>query len=310
MTAYLIGEAARAARRRSAPYERAVPLSATLERAVADAAAPRSPARSCCSRPRARATTSSGTSSSAARSSGGSYRTSKVKRESARAAPARPRDARPRRLRPGDGLQRDLGVRGARKRRPDLLPQAPGPLRARRASRCARSPRRLTIAGCARSRRRSLVGARALLGRARRSRRRSTARGAGSTAGPLTFQPSELAKLALLHLGRRATSRATAPPRTLGELLKPIGLRHGLFAALILLEPDLGTAIALVLMLAGDADRRRRAGAGARRAPARIAARLGLRRDLARAVPPRALLQLPGPVGTTRRAPASRPCRR
>ena len=70
------------------------------------------------------------------------------------------------------------------------------------------------------------------------------------TVGPLVFQPSELAKLGLCvwtaaYLGRRRT------PRTLGELWKPLGLLAGLMCLLILAEPDLGTAIALVLMLGG-----------------------------------------------------------
>ena len=68
--------------------------------------------------------------------------------------------------------------------------------------------------------------------------------------GPIVFQPSELAKLGLCvwaaaYLGRRRT------PRTLGELWKPLGLLAGLMCALILAEPDLGTAIAIVLMLGG-----------------------------------------------------------
>ena len=74
--------------------------------------------------------------------------------------------------------------------------------------------------------------------------------------GPASFQPSELAKLALclftaVYLARRR------PPRTLGELMKPLGLLTALFCGLILLEPDLGTTITLcgmmlaVLLVAG-----------------------------------------------------------
>jgi cell division protein FtsW len=68
--------------------------------------------------------------------------------------------------------------------------------------------------------------------------------------GPASFQPSELAKLALLiwtasYLARRG------PPQTLGELWRPIGMLASLFAGLILFEPDLGTTVALMLMLAG-----------------------------------------------------------
>ena len=70
------------------------------------------------------------------------------------------------------------------------------------------------------------------------------------TAGPLTFQPSELAKLALL-LWAAAYLARNGPPRSLGALWKPIGMLTCLFAALIVVEPDLGTTIALVLMIGG-----------------------------------------------------------
>ena len=68
--------------------------------------------------------------------------------------------------------------------------------------------------------------------------------------GPISVQPSELAKLAVLlwtcsYLARRRT------PRTLSELMKPLGLVVGVFAVLILLEPDLGTTISLCVMVAG-----------------------------------------------------------
>ncbi len=66
--------------------------------------------------------------------------------------------------------------------------------------------------------------------------------------GPASFQPSELAKLALclfaaVYLARRS------PPRTLGELAKPLGLLTAIFCGLILLEPDLGTTITLCGMM-------------------------------------------------------------
>jgi cell division protein FtsW len=68
--------------------------------------------------------------------------------------------------------------------------------------------------------------------------------------GPVSFQPSELAKVAVCiwvcaHLSRRPA------PETLGELMKPIGLVVVLFAGLILVQPDLGTTISLMLMVAG-----------------------------------------------------------
>ncbi|MCP9485329.1 MAG: putative lipid II flippase FtsW [Gaiellaceae bacterium MAG52_C11] len=68
--------------------------------------------------------------------------------------------------------------------------------------------------------------------------------------GPASFQPSELAKVALLLFAAMVLARKGAP-RTLGELWRPIGLLTCVFSALILLQPDLGTTISLVLMLAG-----------------------------------------------------------
>ena len=68
--------------------------------------------------------------------------------------------------------------------------------------------------------------------------------------GPAVFQPSELAKLALVIWLAAYLSRHPAP-RTLGELFKPIGLVIGVFCALFLAEPDLGTAITVVVMLGG-----------------------------------------------------------
>ena len=66
--------------------------------------------------------------------------------------------------------------------------------------------------------------------------------------GPATFQPSELAKLALciwtaVYLARRSV------PQSLGGLMKPIGLVAVVFCGLVLAEPDLGTVIAIGLML-------------------------------------------------------------
>src|ERR671936_576219 len=85
--------------------------------------------------------------------------------------------------------------------------------------------------------------------------------------GPAAFQPSELAKLALAIWAAACLARRRAP-QTLRELLRPIGLLAGIFCGLILLEPDLGTAIAIVVMLtavllvAGTPPRTLGAGAG------------------------------------------------
>jgi cell division protein FtsW len=66
--------------------------------------------------------------------------------------------------------------------------------------------------------------------------------------GPAQFQPSELAKLALAVWAASYLARRRAP-RTLKELWRPVGLTTVVFCGLILVEPDLGTAIAIVLMV-------------------------------------------------------------
>jgi cell division protein FtsW len=67
--------------------------------------------------------------------------------------------------------------------------------------------------------------------------------------GPATFQPSELAKLSLAIWAAAYLAKRRAP-QSLRELARPIGLLAAIFCALILLQPDLGTAIAIVVMLA------------------------------------------------------------
>ena len=68
--------------------------------------------------------------------------------------------------------------------------------------------------------------------------------------GPIVFQPSELAKLALLVFAAAYLARHPAP-RTLGELIKPLGLVTGVVCVLLLAEPDLGTAITIAVMIGG-----------------------------------------------------------
>jgi cell division protein FtsW len=68
------------------------------------------------------------------------------------------------------------------------------------------------------------------------------------TLGPANFQPSELAKVAVVVWAASYLARRE-PPRRLGELGKPIGLQLGLFCLLLLAEPDLGTAITIALIL-------------------------------------------------------------
>ncbi len=67
--------------------------------------------------------------------------------------------------------------------------------------------------------------------------------------GPAVFQPSELAKLALAVWAASYLTRRR-PPQRLAELWRPLGLLAAVFCALLLAEPDLGTAIAILLMLA------------------------------------------------------------
>jgi cell division protein FtsW len=67
--------------------------------------------------------------------------------------------------------------------------------------------------------------------------------------GPVLFQPSELAKLAIAVWAAAYLARRPAP-RTLRELARPIGLLAGVFALLLVAEPDLGTTIVIFIMLA------------------------------------------------------------
>ena len=66
--------------------------------------------------------------------------------------------------------------------------------------------------------------------------------------GPASFQPSELAKLALCIFAAGYLARRRAP-RTVGELVKPLGLLTAVFCGLIVVEPDLGTTITLCGMM-------------------------------------------------------------
>jgi cell division protein FtsW len=66
--------------------------------------------------------------------------------------------------------------------------------------------------------------------------------------GPLAFQPSEFAKLALVVWTAAYLSRRPAP-RSIGELVKPVGLIALGFAGLVLIEPDLGTALVIMLVV-------------------------------------------------------------
>jgi cell division protein FtsW len=68
--------------------------------------------------------------------------------------------------------------------------------------------------------------------------------------GPAVFQPSELAKLSLAIWAAAYLSRRPAP-QDLRDLWRPIGALAAVFCVLLILEPDMGTSIALMVMLAG-----------------------------------------------------------
>lgn len=66
--------------------------------------------------------------------------------------------------------------------------------------------------------------------------------------GPVSLQPSELVKLALaLWIPARLIRRPR--PRTMGELLKPVGLMVLISCAMIAAQPDLGTVTSILVMV-------------------------------------------------------------
>ena len=68
--------------------------------------------------------------------------------------------------------------------------------------------------------------------------------------GPAVFQPSELAKLALAIWAAGYLARHHAPT-DLRQLWRPVGALATVFCGLLMLEPDMGTAITLMVMLTG-----------------------------------------------------------
>ncbi len=66
--------------------------------------------------------------------------------------------------------------------------------------------------------------------------------------GPVSLQPSEFAKLAVCLFACAVLARRQAP-RTMGELMNPVGWVVVVIGGLVLLQPDLGTTISLAVMV-------------------------------------------------------------
>ncbi len=80
-------------------------------------------------------------------------------------------------------------------------------------------------------------------------------------AGPIQFQPSELLKVALVLYGANLLSSRPKQLQTLGGLCKPLLLVVGAACALLMKQPDMGTALVVCfttfcLMIAAGARRR------------------------------------------------------
>jgi len=68
--------------------------------------------------------------------------------------------------------------------------------------------------------------------------------------GPLGVQPSELAKIAVIFCTAALLERRMDRIDEIGYSLVPIGITVGVIVALILLEPDLGTAVTVLMIAA------------------------------------------------------------
>lgn len=67
--------------------------------------------------------------------------------------------------------------------------------------------------------------------------------------GSFSFQPSEFAKLGTLLIVCALLAKRRRPPDSFRELLLPVGLLVGLVCLLIMIQPDLGTTLAVVIMV-------------------------------------------------------------
>jgi cell division protein FtsW len=69
--------------------------------------------------------------------------------------------------------------------------------------------------------------------------------------GPISIQPSEFAKFAVLVFASAVLASRKRPPRTLAQLFNPVGVVVLVVLLLIHSQPDLGTTIAIAIMVCG-----------------------------------------------------------
>ena len=79
---------------------------------------------------------------------------------------------------------------------------------------------------------------------------RSTARGGGLALGGFGVQPSELAKLSLILFTAALLERRMHRVNDVRYALLPVALVSGIVVLLVLLEPDFGTAVSMLLVVA------------------------------------------------------------
>jgi cell division protein FtsW len=69
--------------------------------------------------------------------------------------------------------------------------------------------------------------------------------------GPVSVQPSEIAKGAVLIFTAAVLAARRRPPHTIAQLMSPVGAVVLVVCALVVFEPDLGTAISIAVMTGG-----------------------------------------------------------
>ncbi len=69
--------------------------------------------------------------------------------------------------------------------------------------------------------------------------------------GPFTVQPSELVKLAVVLFASQILAARRRPPSTVKQVFNPVGALALIVCVLVLAEPDLGTTIAIAVMVGG-----------------------------------------------------------